>query len=292
MKYDLSIIIPHFNSPKSLKILIDSIGDHKDVQVIVIDDRSDKAIEEFNEVKSSFSEERYVFLRNEGKKGAGTCRNTGLNAAEGKWLLFADADDYFTDDWYDRVSRYFDSEFDTVFFRPDSIDPTTGKPTERHKTYAGFVDEYDPSDLRSVVRIKYYWCVPWSKMINASMVRKNQISFSEVLYSNDIMFSAKVGVNSGNIHVDKNTIYIVTDSKGTLTKNMSQEAFFIRTDEEFLRFQYLKQQLSREEKKYLDYREGARRLLIVHNNKYGIKAWFKCLFKVIKNGYPLYSKRQ
>lgn len=292
MKFNLSIIIPHYNSSASLKKLLDSIGYHEDVQIIVVDDRSEKEQDAFTSLMKDYTGDQFIFCINDRKKGAGTCRNIGLSMATGKWLLFADADDYFCDNWYTVASSYFDSEYDTVYFDPTSIDLNTGKISNRNKMYSEFVDEYDPSDLRSVVRIKYYWCVPWSKMIRTSIVKENNISFSEVLYSNDVMFSAKAGYYSHNIHVDRTIIYVVTDNEGTLTKNISEEAFFIRVDEEFSRFRFLKKNLSSDEKKHLDYREGSRRLLMVHNNKYGIMAWFKCLGKVIKNGYPLYSKRQ
>ncbi len=39
---NLTIIIPHFNTVKTLETLLDSIPEKDDVQIIVVDDKSDQ----------------------------------------------------------------------------------------------------------------------------------------------------------------------------------------------------------------------------------------------------------
>ena len=97
--FKLSIIIPHYNTSDLLEKLLSTIPKDKNIEVIVIDDKSqDKHIEDIEDLKT---EEKYIdflFLKNQTlKKGAGTCRNIGLDHAQGEWVLFADADDYFAD---------------------------------------------------------------------------------------------------------------------------------------------------------------------------------------------------
>ena len=51
---NLSIIIPHYNTPDLLQKLIDSIPHIEDIQIIVVDDRSDKNLEKLSEVQEKY----------------------------------------------------------------------------------------------------------------------------------------------------------------------------------------------------------------------------------------------
>ena len=127
----LTIIIPHYNIPHMLKKLLDTIPVRDDIQVIVIDDNSNVELEFYASLIIKYP--HVTFLTNEtGVNSAGTCRNTGLNHATGRWVLFADADDYFTDDFLSIISEYVESDYDTVYFSPTSIDLTTGNKSDRH----------------------------------------------------------------------------------------------------------------------------------------------------------------
>lgn len=288
----ISIIIPHYNSPDSLCRLIESIGIHDNVEILVIDDRSDRFVEEYSkQIKRLESEKVRFFSNDNGKKGAGTCRNIGLKNARGEWLLFADADDYFTGEWFKIVSDYLNSDYDIVYFKPTSIYLDSGEIANRHLPYSRMVEVISDGSRRSNVKIRCYWGVPWSKMIRKDLVTKNDISFDEVRYSNDLMFSAKTGLCANKITCDNRTIYVVTDQENTLTKSTSQESFFIRLGVACERHKYLKSNLPKEDQIYIDDREGARRIRDVIERKYGLKALAKCITMLIKAGYPLYAKR-
>lgn len=94
--YKISIIIPHYNSTLSLKYLLSTIPDKPEIQVIVVDDRSTLDNERYDKLIKTVRRENILFLRNTSEnKGAGVCRNIGLNYAKGEWILFSDSDDYF-----------------------------------------------------------------------------------------------------------------------------------------------------------------------------------------------------
>ncbi|MEJ2527328.1 MAG: glycosyltransferase family A protein, partial [Sulfurovaceae bacterium] len=65
--YQLSIIIPHFNSSKMLKTLLDTIPTNKDVEVIIVDDKSEKKhIEYIEKILKEKEDHRIRFcLKNE-----------------------------------------------------------------------------------------------------------------------------------------------------------------------------------------------------------------------------------
>lgn len=99
-----SIIIPHKNSPDLLKRCLESIPDRTDIQVVVVDDNSSSAIIDWNLERANFKGNVELVLTKEGL-GAGFARNKGLTYIKGKWVLFADADDYYQSHTFDVLDR-------------------------------------------------------------------------------------------------------------------------------------------------------------------------------------------
>lgn len=221
----LSIIIPHYNTPDLLGRLLDSIGRHDDVQVIVVDDHSDLFREKLLELRDRYS---YVwFLQTDsGRKGAGAARNAGLRQAGSEWLLFADSDDTFLPGWYDTVSEYLETDADLVFFVPDGR-REDGNAASRHLPYKRLIEDHISNRYGSEERLRFRFSVPWSKLLRTDVVVRNRISFDEIPYSNDVMFSAKTGYYSGKILADRRKIYCVTERKGSLTDN-NQSHIYLR----------------------------------------------------------------
>lgn len=90
----LSIIIPVYNLEKYIQYCIDSIGvvDEKKVEIILVDDGSSdhtaNICDELNEGNKSI---RVIHQEN---SGAAVSRNVGMKAANGKYLMFVDGDDF------------------------------------------------------------------------------------------------------------------------------------------------------------------------------------------------------
>lgn len=93
----VSVIIPVYNAEPWLRRCMDSVLEElEDIasEVICVDDGStDGSAKILSEYKLRDRRVRVVFQRNAGRSAA---RNTGMDFAQGKWVTFADADDYFT----------------------------------------------------------------------------------------------------------------------------------------------------------------------------------------------------
>lgn len=243
--YDISIIIPHYNNPGLLEHLLDSIGDHPNVQIIVIDDKSNIALEKLENIKRKFAGWCSFLDNTTAIKGAGVCRNIGLDHAVGKWLLFSDADDLFLNDWYCVIKPYLESDKDVVYFKPTSkIGERKGT---RHVAYAKTVEDYIEKKPDSELTLRVKFVTPWSKMIKRQLVSDNGIRFSETLYANDVLFSSKVGIMAKTIQASSDTFYCVRDSEGTLTKNKKFEAIYIRQQVFCETYHFLKSNLPEKE---------------------------------------------
>lgn len=286
----ISIIIPHFNSVELLKKLLITIPKKEDIEVIVIDDKSTEGIKEFDILSTEKDFEHITFLHNDTDiKGAGSCRNIGIKHAQGKWVLFADADDYFTKNFYEVISSYFTSFSDVVFFKPASVFIDTGEVADRHNRFCSRLDNYlKNKDLKSELELRYKLDGPISKMINREFILKNNIFFEKVIASNDILFSAKVGFFMKKFEISEKTIYVITRNFNSLTVNIQESIYDIRLNEKVKYYNFLKNKLTKNELKmlnisFLDF--------LLKSTRYGLRKFLKICKYLVKYKLPLLDRR-
>lgn len=101
MKYDISIIVPIYNSEKTLEKCINSIVTQKDfskMQLLLIDDGSldgskmicDRYLSKYNNIQLVSRENR----------GANYSRKEAFQLTEGKYIGFVDSDDWISEDMF------------------------------------------------------------------------------------------------------------------------------------------------------------------------------------------------
>tara|TARA_Y100000588_G_C14276656_1_gene934659 strand:+ start:5103 stop:5981 length:879 start_codon:yes stop_codon:yes gene_type:complete len=215
MTVKYSIIIPYFNALSTIDTLIKSIPVRDDLEVIVVNDNCST----FCELDiSKYKNVRLIDHKNK-TKGAGSSRNIGLSYANGEYLLFADADDYFSENFNQVLndSRLFD--YDLIYFPPTSVYYESGEEALRHHYYKFLLSKSNNDEL--LTRTRFY--PPWSKMVKKELIEVNNIKFDEVIASNDINFSLKSGILSKKVFFSDEVIYVVVDSKGSLTKQLTIE---------------------------------------------------------------------
>lgn len=219
MPYNYSFIIPHKNCPKLLSRCVDSIPMRDDIQIIVVDDNSDEG------KKPSLKERKnlkVILLDVTKSKGAGRARNVGLKHAEGKWLLFADCDDYYKQGFVDILDEYRNKEIDVLYFNFEHRDGSTNE-LLKDLFWKTYILQYDGSPVATDL-LKFRQNVPWTKMVSSAFMRKYQIQFEEVPNGNDIFFSMLVGYFSKNIEVEKREVYVYLKNENSiLTSKLSNQ---------------------------------------------------------------------
>ncbi|SKA08761.1 glycosyltransferase family A protein [Selenihalanaerobacter shriftii] len=292
-KIELSIIIPHYNDSVLLEKLLDSIPSEKDIEVIVVDDNSDK--EELKKYKEFKDKDRFSninFLMNKtNKKGAGVCRNIGLNNASGKWILFADSDDYFIEGFYDVVSKYFCSNIEVVLFPPTSIYIDTNKEANRHINFVEILNSYsNNNNLRDELYLRYKISNPISKLIKKRFIDDHNLKFDEVIASNDVMFSTKLGHYMNDFKIDNKTIYCITRNKGSLTVNNSEKIFDSRLNVYINYCNFLKEKLNENELSFFNLK-GQGYLFTSIKHGYGFKKTWNVFCEFKKNSIKPFDYR-
>lgn len=290
MKKDLSIIIPHYNIFGLLRKLLDSIPTKDNIEIIVVDDKSDE--KGFEGIVKEKKYEHVIFLKNDtNKKGAGTCRNIGLEKATGKWVLFADADDFFVEGFYQKVAKYFDSDYDVIFFTPTSIYIDTQELADGHRSIECLILNYinNPNAVNEL-SLRYKFFAPWSKMMRKDFICENDIMFEEVIAANDVMFSTKVGYHMKKFLVLNEIIYCYTMRYGSLTKNMSKQVFDARLNEFIKYYHFLETKLDKTNFQVLNLR-GYHYLSLILKYKLGIKKFISVFFVLRKNRIKIFELR-
>ncbi len=199
MMINYSFIIPHKNSPILLKRCLDSIPIRRDIEVIVIDDDSSNV--DWNLININQRENTKLIITHEGK-GAGYVRNVGMGYARGKWILFADCDDYYLNGFIDVLDKYKDKDIDVLYFNFDE----SHQPEKRKFKLCHVYDKYSNTDYENKI-IKYRITPPWNKMISKKYIDKYLIRFEEVSKGNDVLFSFMVGFFTNNIIVESIKLY-------------------------------------------------------------------------------------
>lgn len=207
-----SFVIPHHNTPDLLQRLIDSIPLRDDIEIIVVDDNSD----DDKKANISRSDVKTVFIDKEHTKGAGKARNIGMDIAIGKWLLFADADDFYVPNFIDVLDDYKNDDIDMLFYNVNSVDSDTLKPNRRSTLQCTMINQYDGSNTASD-NLLYMTFAPWRRMLRAEYVKRYGLKFEETLRGNDMFFSLQASYFGKKWKVDKRFVYTLTRYNGSLT---------------------------------------------------------------------------
>lgn len=283
----LSIIIPYYNEPRALENLLQTIPNNQYIQIIVIDDNSTLYKNEFAILVKRYGHIEF-FCNNSGNKGAGACRNIGLSKVKSEWVMFADSDDLFVDGFFSIISKYLqNTDTEVVYFIPTSKVSETNELSKRHIVFEQLVMHYLlTKDKVSELKLRYWYVVPWSKLYRRAFLINNHIQFDEILASNDVMFSIKVGYYMNKFHVSNECIYCVIDRRDSLTKNTSKEIYYIRLTTHINTSNFLRKHLSIQDYKLV--RIGGRGYLkVALKNRLGFRVFLKTLLLLIKNQIPL-----
>lgn len=212
-----SIIIPHRNSIETLQVLLNTIPVDNRIEVIIVDNSEEKlSVKELNLASN------VKLIYSEPFRGAGGARNEGIKIAKGDWFVFADADDYFTEDAFDILFSHQNDVEEIIYFSPTAVYIGTNEPSDRTKVYSDLVKAY-LSKEKNETQLRIGYQSPCSKMIRRELIATHGLLFDEVRAANDIYFSVTSGYYAKAVSADNRVVYVVTVNKGSLTMTKNYE---------------------------------------------------------------------
>lgn len=215
---NFTFIIPHRNSPHLLSRCLASIPDREDTQIIVVDDNSDEDKKPVID-RGSIS---IIYLNSENSKGAGHARNVGLEHAKGIWVLFADADDTYTEQLISTLDTVINLGADVIYFNHYVVNGDT--------VQIGLSNfRENPQSGKDIYNIKYHISAPWNKLVRLNFLKKYDIWFEECPVGNDLLFSYQVGYLSQDNYLVLNVpLYNYYINSSSIThKRLNSEAYYL-----------------------------------------------------------------
>ena len=212
--FTYSFVIPHHNTPHLLRRLVDSIPIRRDIEIIVVDDGSD--IDKRADVRRN--DVRIIYIDKESSKGAGRARNVGMDAAKGKWLLFADADDFYKPGFIDVLDEYKDDDIEMLFYNIDSVDSDTllSSTQNRADLHQRLISSYNGTK-ETIDNLLFMGFGPWRRMFRSDYIKEYGFRFEETPKGNDQFFSLATSYFAKKWKVETRTVYILTYAKESLT---------------------------------------------------------------------------
>lgn len=169
----ISVIVPVYNSETTLARCVDSLLSQtfKEFEVLLVDDGSEDSSPEICE-KYALKDAR-VKAWHKSNGGVSSARNFGLDRASGKYVCFADSDDYVTDIWLDNFARI-------VHKYPGSLIIQNVMIKEPSKEYLRY------ENLNGICRIEQIWELgnwgySWNKIFRKDIIDEHGLRFDESL---------------------------------------------------------------------------------------------------------------
>ena len=201
-KYDVSVIIPVYNTEKYVADAITSVLDQSldSVEVIVVDDGSTDG--SLQVLKGFGNKIRLISKTNEGQ---GAARNDALMIANGEFVYFMDSDDLIERDTLKKcVDRCRRDNLDFVFFDAlsfgDGVEVASSHTWFDYHRAALYEDVSDGCSVAlDMLRRGIYRCSVCMSLFRRDFLRENGINFPVGILHEDEFFSAVAYANATRV---------------------------------------------------------------------------------------------
>ena len=225
----VSIVIPVYNAAPDLARCIESVRKqtYRNIEVFLVNDGSKDASSPICHMYERIDPRVHVIDKE--NAGVSAARNTGIAAAQGKYIQFVDSDDYLAPGaTATLIERAEHAGADMVIAHYYRVD---GGKTTRH----GFLKRRDVMDQREFARelmdepASFYYGVLWNKLYRRSIVEEGHLRCDpEVSWCEDFLFNLEYIRRTRLIAATAQPVYCYVKRPGSL---VATQATLARTVE-------------------------------------------------------------
>lgn len=224
MKPIISVIVPVYNAEDKLERCVNSLlaQSVQEIEIVIVDDgSSDKSPDICDSYGSSDTRIKVIHQEN---KGASAARNRGIEAAQGKWIYFADADDW--------IEPHYLRNFITHSTNRDII--IQGYQYDGNRTEVVRYKEFASQSPETV--IKHLFETPYSlvgvicnKLYRNDIIKKHSIHFdTNIHFAEDAVFFFEYLLHANTAQVLPTLGYHYIQSGNSLTGKRYSTDYYLQ----------------------------------------------------------------
>lgn len=232
----ISIIVPVYNTENYLEKCLYSLVNqtYKNIEIIIIDDGSpDNSMNIIQKFVLADNRVKVISQKNQGLSGA---RNTGMNNANGDYIMFIDSDDWIEIDTCEKainasekynadvvfwpyIKEFSDSQKDNYLFDKTEIIWSEKNINQLSRRMVGLVgDELaNPQSIDNLV-------TAWGKLYKKSVIGDVRFTDTKIIGTEDALFNIEVflGINSA-VYIPDLLSHYRKDNESSLTHNYKKK---------------------------------------------------------------------
>lgn len=189
----VSIVIPVYNAENYIEECLDSLlaQTYPDFEIICVDDGSeDRSLEILRKYEK---QDGRITVLTQKNQYAGVARNTGMERAKGKYLLFLDADDFFNKELLEQtVSEAEKHQTEILVFDAYRYDEAVRQVnTKPWSALSAALFGEGVKTAAEIADVLYQFTTPspWNKLFLKDYIEKNGLRFQEIKRANDLYFT-------------------------------------------------------------------------------------------------------
>ncbi|MDZ5710911.1 glycosyltransferase [Jeotgalibacillus haloalkalitolerans] len=222
-----SVVIPMYNVAAYLKTCIESVlaQSYTDIEMILVNDGSTDNSCEI--AKKYVDQYQHVVLINQQNQGLSQARNTGIKAAVGDYIIFLDADDFWSKDFLgDLAKRIEEADSDAVLFRYQFYYQDQNKYEEqRYKFTREQIRNLEGKAaleliLNHMTYFDWYACM---LVVKRQLILSNHLFFIPDKKYEDVLWTPNVLLHAEKVDYFDEAIYSYRlEREGQITKNVTR----------------------------------------------------------------------
>ncbi len=213
----ISVIIPVYNDEFRISICLDSVLHNQSldhVEVICVNDGStDNSLQILELYRTTHANLRIITQTN---KGLSSARNTGLEAATGKYVYFVDSDDKIANDMLRKLWLTCEEKaLDVLFFSFADFGDTPGicEKFKAHISRVKRVAQLDTNVLSGqdmfikMCKDDEYYVVVWAQILRRQFLLEKSITFRDGILFEDNLFTFSILMNAERAYCINDVLY-------------------------------------------------------------------------------------